>query len=239
MRRWWLVGLCACRIGFDATGRPADADLAGADASDANGMTDATATTITFGERPSSQRKNVTSDAYIDQQSPFFNFGAADDLSVAEFTANGEHTLLRFELSSIATGTTVAGARLTLTKLDYGDETPGSIQLRLLGESWVEGTNNGSTSTTGVTWTTRDGVAVWTTQGGTTTAMLTTVTPTASEVVVTLDAAVVQQWIDKPATNDGVLITVGINTAHFHLHSRNSTMIGSMGRPELALDLVQ
>jgi hypothetical protein len=216
-------GLCACRIGFDATGDARQAD--GAEA----------ITTITFGERPTSQRKNVTRDTYVDEQTSF-NYGNTEDLSVAEFTANAEHTFIRFDVSSIPAGTSVAGARLSLTKVDYGDEMPGTLEVRLLGESWVEGTNNG-TPGSGATWLTRDGTTPWTTPGGTATRSLATAATSAS--VVTIDREVVQQWVDSAAANDGLLVTVTNNMAHVHFHARGSDLLGMTARPELAVDVVQ
>jgi hypothetical protein len=228
--RWWLlVGLCACRIGFDVAAQPSDAIV------DVSG--DATTTTITFGERPTSQRKGVTRDTYVDQQTAF-NYGGAEDLSQAEFNGNAEHTLIRFELSSIAPGTTIVAARLSVFRLDYGDETPGTIEMRLLGESWVEGTNI-ATPGPGASWATRDGTTAWTTPGGTTTRALSTVTPTTDEITLPLDTAVAQSWVDTPATNQGVLLTVTGNTAHYHLYARESTQNATATRPELAIDLVQ
>jgi hypothetical protein len=228
MRGWLLVALCACRINFDdVRGELGDAR--------SDGSADVGAvTTVTFGERPTSQRKNVTSDAFVGSLTPMLNFGGTEDLSLAEFTMNSEHTLLRFDLSSIAAGSSVAGARLHVTRLDYGDETPGPIEVRLLGEGFVEGTNMGAPGT-GVSWATRDGSAAWVTPGGTTAGTLATLTPTSDDIMVTLDAQLVQSWVDNPTTNLGVLFTVGLNTAHFHLHSRNSTVAAA--RPELAIDL--
>jgi hypothetical protein len=229
MRGWWLVALCACRFHFDEQAR---VDDGGIDAIDAS------TTTITFGERPTSQRQGVTTDVTLDESAPGMNFGGAEDLSLAEFTVSGEHALIRFDLSSIASGTSVTAARLSVVRLDYGDETPGSIEARLVGESWVEGTSAG-TPGSGANWTSRDGASMWTTAGGTTTAALAAVTPTAAEITFAFEAAVVQDWVDAPATNFGVLLTVGINTAHYHLHSRNSMLVGMTARPELAVDLSQ
>ncbi|HEY5951540.1 MAG TPA: DNRLRE domain-containing protein [Kofleriaceae bacterium] len=230
MRWWLLVTLCACRIGFD------EHPHAGADAPIDSMTGDATITTITFGERPTSQRKGVTIDATVSQPMPSFNFGGAEDLSLAEFASAAEHGLLRFDVSSIAAGTAVIGARLALTRLDYGDETVGPMQLRLLDESWVPGTATGMPGP-GVTWQTRDGTRAWITAGGTTSRTLTTMTPTAAELVMTFDPAAVQAWVDDPTTNVGLLVTVGASTAHFHLHTSNSVLAAA--RPELTLDIAQ
>jgi hypothetical protein len=219
--------LCACRIGFDPT------EPAGPSEPD-SGI--AQITTITFGERPTSMRTGVTRDATIDQSEPKLKFGADEDLSSAEFSANGEHALLRFDLSSLAPGSRIVAARLSLTRIDYGDEAPGPIEMRVLRESWTEGTNDGAPGT-GASWTTRDGSAAWMTAGGSTMQTLATMMPDAPDLDVTIDPLVVQGWVDDPATNHGVLLTVGINTAHYHFHSRESNLDGRSRRPELAIDV--
>ena len=234
MKRAWVVALCACRIGFDArTDAPAQpADAADAPAPDA--PADAAITTITFGERPTSQRTNVTTDAYISQGVTNQNHGSDEDLSLAEFAGTAEHSLLRFDLSSIPPGTPVVAARLALAKINLGDETAGPVVVRLLGESWTEG--NGMPGS-GVTWQTRDGIAAWMTGGGTTTQALASIPSPPNSFTVTLAPAIVQMWIDAPGSNNGVLITVGVNNAHYHLHARDSLMNNGMSRPELAIDV--
>lgn len=232
MRCWPLLALCACRIGFDAV--DPDASAAADDGGDGGG----TITTITFGERPTSMRKNVTSDARLDQLQPALNYGGSEDLALSQFTTNNEHSLVRFELSSVPPGTAVTGARLQVHLLDYGDETAGTIVVRLLAETWIEGTNMGSPGG-GVSWTTRDGSTPWTTPGGTTSRTLASLVMPEQQLVVPLEPDVVQSWIDDPASNAGVLLTVSAAPAHYHLHSRDSNLMQMTARPELAVDLIE
>ncbi|HEX5063103.1 MAG TPA: DNRLRE domain-containing protein [Kofleriaceae bacterium] len=221
MWRWVLVGLCACRIGFD--------ELPASDASDT------VVTTVTFGERPTSQHKNVTRDATVLGRMGNANFGDLEDLSISEYMPPDiEHSLLRFDLSSIAPATRVVAARLTLARVDYGDEMPGQVDVLLVGESWTEG--NGM-SGSGVSWNTRDGTIAWTQPGGTTTMLLTQLVPPATTFTIELDPSIVQNWIDVAANNDGVAIRVPNSSVHYHFHARNSAMAAR--RPELAIDLAE
>ncbi len=212
--------LCACRINFDPLGDGG-----------------ATPLTITFGERPTSQRKNVTTDARLEQAQPVRDYGGGEDLSVASFVGSGEHAVLRFDLSSLPAGTLVVAARLSLTRLDYGDETLGTVVLSLVGESWQEGTGTG-TNGTGVSWSTRDGTQPWATAGGTSLPPVVTFMPSLASVVA-LDPASIQRWVDEPTTNAGFLFAMASNDTHLHFHASESPLVGMMARPELALDIVQ
>lgn len=262
MRWYWAIAasvLGACRFGFDPalTGsddaHPIDRDGAPdtmpvADANeptddardDANASPDASVmtVTITFGERPTSMRKTVTRDTWLEQARGSFNFGSSEDVSVANFATQREHSLLWFDLTSLTPGTQVTAAQVSVVRLDYGDETPGPIEVRLLSESWVEGTNSGSPGT-GASWTTRDGSTAWTTGGGTTSQLLGTVTPTATEVLLPLPASVVQAWVADPATNHGILVTSSSIGTHFHFESSASSVSGGANRPELSVTIVQ
>ena len=112
------MALCACRIGFDEI--PSDGS-----------PNDGAFTTITFGERPTSQRKNVTRDTTLLLRMPTANSGDLDDISLSDYgPPNIEHGLIHFDLSSVAAGTPVIAARLQLSRVDYGDETPGAIDDR-------------------------------------------------------------------------------------------------------------
>ncbi len=244
-----LVAAClagGCRFGFDEL---ASADATGGPVSDARGVVDAPGAPddsgglmvpgITFGERPTSDHKGVTTDATLDESSPIANWGGASAMSLSAFTSYREHGVLRFDLSALAPGTPAIGARLALAKVDYGDETPGPLEVRFVAESWVEGTSNGVPGAGGASWSGRGTLMAWTTPGGTTSGTITTVTPDAPELVVLLPAQLVQTWIDDPATNNGVLLAPGATGAHFHLHSRESTADGGSHRPELTIVLAQ
>lgn len=216
------MALCACRIGFDEI--PNDGSAS-----------DGAFTTITFGERPTSQRKNVTRDTTLSGGMVSENNGDLEDLSISDFGApQMEHALLRFDLASVPSGTPIVGARLSLARIDYGDEAPGMIEVRVVSESWTEGTG---TPGSGAAWNTRDGTTAWATAGGTTGQTLAMLTPPAVTFDISIAPAVVQTWIDTSATNDGLWFAVRAVNVHYHFHSANSVMTSL--RPELVIDLAQ
>jgi hypothetical protein len=224
VRRSLLALLCACRYGFDPVAIP-----------DGASPPDVTtgSMTITFGERPTSQRTGVTFDAYVTEDFPTRNRGVSDDLAVSRFSSGSEHALVRFDLSSLAPGTQITGARLEVALLDFGDETTGPVELLLVAESWVEGTGAAGS---GATWTTRDGVTAWTTAGGTTTDTIATATPSDRRITFVLPPTIVQGWVDAPATNAGVLLAGMPVGTHVHLHASESGL-DEAARPELAVDV--
>jgi hypothetical protein len=224
--RWSLLVLvCACRIAFD----PRDNVDGGIDDIDTQSTT-----TLTFGERPRSMRKLVTSDAYIDEGMPAMNRGTTDDISVSRYNTDSDHGLVRFDVSSLLPGSRISAARLHVVRIDYGDESLGPIEVSVLGESWVEGTGGVGN---GVSWTTRDGQTAWQTAGGTRDVAVATVTPTTMAVTFELPAAVVQSWIDMPATNAGLMLSATVAGTHLHVVARESGA-NADSRPELAVDVI-
>ncbi|HEY5927531.1 MAG TPA: DNRLRE domain-containing protein [Kofleriaceae bacterium] len=223
MRAGFLLVLGACRINFDP-----GLDDAG----------DGPIATITFGERPTSQRKAVTRDASLSEMDPTINFGRADDLSISQFTANREHALVRFDVSSLPATSQVVGARLHLRLLDYGDEMPGPVEVRVMRESWMEGTGNDDPATDGASWNTRDGVQPWSTPGGTASGPLVTAASNGGELVIELPASLVETWVSMAVANDGLMITAATAQTHYHFHAGNSAQNAS-ARPELAIDIAQ
>ena len=235
MRRALLL-LSACKLGFDArSDAPAARDTIDAPSIDAAIDTPPGTTTITFGERPTSQRTIVSYDTTVSEANPTENNGAGEDLALEEEPNNRFHGLLRFDLTSVAPATQLLAARVRLARLDYGDEMNGAIVLYLVTESWIEGTGDGMVVVPGATWQTRDGTMPWASVGGTISAMLATLTPASVAFDIGLPVAVVQQWIDDPLTNHGVLLTVVAVPTHLHLHQSDSAATSL--RPELELVL--
>jgi len=233
-----VVLLCACKLGFDARIAPPDApDTAFIDAAiDTPIDTPVGTTTITFGERPTSQRKIVSYDTALAEALPTQNNGAAQDLALEAEPNNRFHSLLRFDLTSVAPGTQLVAARVKLVRLDYGDEVNGAIVIYRITESWVEGTGDAMVVLPGATWQARDGTTVWTTTGGTISTMLAMLTPPSVAFDVALPVAVVQEWIDDPQINHGMLLKSVAEPTHVHLHQSDSTATDL--RPELELVLV-
>jgi len=103
-----------------------------------------------------------------------WNSGARDQVLVGK-TSYNLRTVLSFDLSAIPAGSAVASAQLDLwTSPSAGSGTVGTLELRPLLGTPVEGTGDGITATngagTGATWASRTGATtagnLWTTPGG-------------------------------------------------------------------------
>ena len=194
----------------------ADGDDAGVDAPiDAmpDAMIDAppNSITATFGERPGSTYTGVTADGNFSGGS-MINVGGVDHVSAD--TATTEEALMRWSTAAIPPGAQVISATISVATANDGNLlTDGVIRVYKLNETWDEQT---------FTFFTR-GQALWSTPGAQGTArdpFFAEIAATAQDrYVVTIPTAIVQGWIDNPATNAGVVIT-SIGTGHLHLGSR-------------------
>jgi hypothetical protein len=110
-------------------------------------------TRITFGERPSSVQKDVTSDTDIitnDISTANYNFGGAAGLNPDPNVQPDEEqrvTLMRFNLESIPTSRTVVGATLSLyVPSGAGCEVlePNQVDIFRITEAWDEGDQLGA-----------------------------------------------------------------------------------------------
>jgi len=238
LRACTIVMFFGCRHGFDPdAGGATDARPDTAATSDGTADVPASIATITFGERPTSQHKTVTIDTTLNEGVAIQNNGGSEDFSTEASTGNNHHGLVRFDLTSVPAGTLVVAAQLRLGRYDTGDEVTGVVSIRRVTESWVEGTSNG-TPGSGATWNSRDGVTAWSTAGGTTSVLLASATPTMAETTFMLSTVVVQEWIDTPSSNHGMLIAVDAAPTHYHFHASESLLVPAL-LPELALDLAR
>jgi hypothetical protein len=105
---------------------------------------------------------------------------------------------------------------------------------------WSEGAQQGRPGA-GATWTAHNTGLPWSTAGGSrTTQLFGPVTPSitsGAEVMLPLDAAVVQRWIDAGSANYGLFVAssiVNVST-HYHFGSTETPIMGA--RPELTLVL--
>lgn len=106
------------------------------------------------------------SDAYLDTTNPDKNYGGSDKLILQQ---GSDYPLLRFDLSTLPTGSRIVEAKLMLYRSAPGTFTLSTRNVdayRLL-EPWVEGTKNGSSSADGTTWQARDGTVAWQSAAGT------------------------------------------------------------------------
>ncbi len=165
----------------------------------------------------------ATQDSYIDAGSVTVNQGTNTRLRVR---ASGpvRRTLIRFDVSSIPSCATVTAADLQLTVVQK-DTSSRTYNVHRLRASWKEGTG---LSTTGVSWTYRDGVRRWTVPGG-----FVSEVPSDSTVTGTTDLAVlhwdvasdVAAWVAGTVSNHGWLIkdaAEGSGTTEFLFGSRQN-----------------
>lgn len=220
-----LLVSAGCRFGFDEN------PIVVLDAHTADDTPDAAITTITFGERTGSMTTGVTIDTVMFEADPSSTFGLIEDFSIDGGIGTRSRAALRFDVSSIASGTQVIGARLSLVVIDYGDEMTGDVALFTPAQAWTEPY---------ASWDDRDMGIKWTTAGGAIgTPPVVTFTPGPTEALITVPAALVQSWVDSAGSNTGWVIVCGdeaIDT-HYHFHSRES--VQAANRPLLSIDVVR
>jgi hypothetical protein len=153
--------------------------------------------TVTLGDRPNADIKNVTRDSYIRQTDPTDNFGDDDvvDADVDPLTRG----LLRFDTAAIPSSAQVLAAELEIY-VSNGIE-DGDLRIHELLEDWSENQ---------VTWRDRRANQRWTAAGagpGSHGAgvLATLVARDIGSYIVTLPPSIVQQWVSAPSTNYGVL----------------------------------
>jgi Tfp pilus assembly protein PilX len=156
------------------------------------------------------------------------NYGASSPLFLQNITEN--RSLLRFDVSGITAGTTIKRAILSL---HVENTLIGGLSLSTLAyplkESWVEGTQNGAVSTTGVTWVKRQITPAlsWSTQGGAYDSTL------AGSLSIPLGATpqrywemdittTVQEWVDGVRPNNGLVLLLGLGLSSANISSRES-----------------
>lgn len=150
----------------------------------------------TFGERPDAEFTNVNLDTSLASDEPTGPARGGTDF--LEIDAGPETvTLMRFELSALPTTATVVSATLEVTVFDPLEN--GEFEGHAVLQSWAELT---------ATWNDRDVGMPWAGPGASNAsrdnAVLGTFAPrTTGTFTVTLAPAIVQGWIDAPATNFG------------------------------------
>jgi hypothetical protein len=143
-----------------------------------------------------------------------FNYGGAPAISVEP--TEPQRGLIRFDISVIPAGSTIASARIRLTGTL---EATTVVEFRRVREAWLEGAAAGTPGT--ANWMTRDDPGVpWTAPGagapGSSDAavLATIVDPGAIAVTVNLPLALVSDWIDN-GNNFGLVVDSTIDVWGF------------------------
>ena len=154
---------------------------------------DARPTTATFGERPGSTYKGVTTDTWLEAAAAAAMHGS--DGSVYAQDTPVRVALVRFDVSAVPPGSTVMRARL---RLFNGSMQEGGGTLHAVPDDWIEDEASWAEPRTGTPWSaTPDS---WPSM-----ATFSTVA-TYRELEAALPIAVAQAWVDDQAANHGIEI---------------------------------
>ncbi len=123
-------------------------------------------TTYTFRDGEASY--TGTSDTYMDQTNPTFNYGSSTSIAIDESTGattDDTHALIKFDLSSIPTNCTVTSASINFYVTNATVNPP--FDIIEMKQSWVEGYKAGAAPDAGggATWNAYNGTTSWNTAG--------------------------------------------------------------------------
>jgi len=157
---------------------------------------------------------NPSGDTRIQKPNPSSNYGGESYLQVGEYNAGTDYvvrSLLKFDLSSIPTGSIITSATLRIydSGANYADNTR-TMYVNRSKRAWTEN---------GATWNKYDGTNDWSTAGGGTNSndveltAIGSISMPASEaagyVEISLTASAIQEWLDGIFTNNGIILTMG------------------------------
>ena len=178
-----------------------------------------------------------TSDTRISQNAATTSYGSVTPLGVdgddPSGTGRDVSALLRWDISSIPSGSTIQSATITLRVTDASTN---SYPFFALARAWSESTATWQRASTGASWQTAGAMGA-TDREATSLASITA--SAAGSVTVTLNAAglaKVQQWVDNPSQNFGVVLASSSNSNGLDFASREAATVAD--RPRLAITFV-
>jgi len=192
-------GLCVRGVGdADASPSPIDAALL-ADAPP--GTPDSAppppgSKTLIFGDHSIATVKGTLFDTFIDQGAPNATNGGSDFASAD--TDPTRYALMRIDVSQIPAGSTVESAEIVITLFDAQED--GRLEAQVLLRAWSERNATFNVADNGTSWPTPGAAG----NSIDDTVVAATEARQATDEVITLPAAVVQAWVDSPATNFGL-----------------------------------
>ncbi|HEX5062583.1 MAG TPA: DNRLRE domain-containing protein [Kofleriaceae bacterium] len=147
--------------------------------------------------------------------------------------------LLRFELSAICPGSTITGATLFI---DTNDDNLGSgtVGVYVVRQAWDEGDGSAAGNLGVANWNQRQPGVNWNNPGAGspqsrdgTPFMVFAPTSTDQEYQLSVPIVVVQDWLNKPATNFGLALAIVNGSSDVEFHSRESPEVAR--RPGLSV----
>jgi len=207
-----------------ATGRDGGADAGTAPTPDAPASPDAAPPvdagprTLTFGERPDADVKNVTTDTWLDSTAQTTPHGS--DVELVVDPSPQRATLIRFDLAAIPPGSTVTAAEVVWVVFDP-ISTGSEVKAQVLLLPWSE---------TEASWANASAGRAWPNSGATGASIASTIVATYrpdadGEYAAALLPAVVQAWVDAPASNYGLRWqSSAADGNNLRVHSRESAV---------------
>lgn len=174
-----------------------------------------------------------TRDTYISQANAASNFGSATTVQVDGDDPSGSGqdlvTLLKWDISSIPAGATVDSAEIAMSVTNAsGGPYPAYAALR----DWVETQANWNQAASGVNWGS-PGAAGASDRGTDPVATFSGAAGPATYALNAAGLALVQSWIDTPASNRGIIVASPTTADGLDLSSRNSGTAAN--RPKLTV----
>jgi hypothetical protein len=158
----------------------------------------------------------TTADTWMRQGYPTYNYGGATTLSTSPNTSSRQNSLYQWNLSTIPTSATVSAASITFYVTDVSTY---DFSLYNMRRTWVEGTSNGTASSTSANWNTYNGSSTWSSGGAMSTSAdrfdtdlwdaTASTFGTSGSVTIPLNSsgiAAVQGWIASSSTNFGMTL---------------------------------
>ncbi len=171
-------------------------------------------TLLRFGEGAEADVTGITSDTYISEGKPTWNWGDSSQLHTDGSSGGRRVALLRFDLRSLSPQTVVMGTTLALTSWETNPSNDVHTVHRVL-EGWVEGQEKGAPGA--ANWTMRSDSQAWSSAGcaepdSRDAEVLAQFVPSEDSqpqaIFLPLPVATIQRWIDEPVSNHGLAILV-------------------------------
>ncbi|HUW82308.1 MAG TPA: Calx-beta domain-containing protein, partial [Phycisphaerae bacterium] len=169
---------------------------------------------------------------YLSDVNPDTNYGTDTNMWISGFSTFNEvmRSLVKFDVTSIPPGTNITSAKLMFYTFEENGGAQEYQAHELTQVNWTED---------GVTWNTYDGSNSWTSPGGDyDAAVIGTCTKDASQTNYWLEfdvTATVQDWINNPSNNLGVLVKAGDEALGFNNNCRSDDAAEQSLRPKLVV----